>query len=580
MAAKRQRTEGFDAFWSSEAEGKLQRVPLLKAIEAATARAFEADVLEKIEDAEWRQQVRRVVLESNLGGLEEFGEKWYACIKEKMKRMNLCADWIVHAMETEACGFDPFERAFISGAAKMLPSYHGLYLAYLAAVQDPAVVAAIRATPPATDDELIMSHYTVVQLAADDSLTAEPFARFFSRPERACVAPILARFDEWVAECKAAAKAMASEKAGLWDAAARESYIGFIEQYRACTALDDSPQALEAAWTQLDLKWMDTAMPLQLVHDIEDGYGDPLSTKATPDMSLRFLDETYAEANATIKEIQAHLEAFYRARDTPLARSGLKALSTTMAGIYFIPFKTGASLQFSFSGQSIPNRVDVSASKGIKIYFDAVETAARVEINKALIHQVFHEASAEAGVLSKFEPEAVEQLVYHVAAHEVGHAIYNLRNLEGSLAFPSISLEEPRAELTAMFTLRLLHEKHGLPLPRLQTALAHFCLDGLRYFDKYDSSALRPYIIFQTYAYKVYARTGYLAVHPASGRLVIDESKTLAALGIFSDCFLRILGHMDAADGAALQRILEEEMAPEDDFVRAVLQLLPSRRGK
>ena len=94
-----------------------------------------------------------------------------------------------------------------------------------------------------------------------------------------------------------------------------------------------------------------------------------------------------------------------------------------MAGIYFIPFKTGASLQFSFSGQSIPNRVDVSAAKGIKIYFDAVETAARVAINKALIQKVFHEAAATTGVLSKFEPEAVEQLVYHVAAHEVGHAV-------------------------------------------------------------------------------------------------------------------------------------------------------------
>ena len=30
-----------------------------------------------------------------------------------------------------------------------------------------------------------------------------------------------------------------------------------------------APQALEAAWTLLDYKWMDTAMPLQLVHDEE-----------------------------------------------------------------------------------------------------------------------------------------------------------------------------------------------------------------------------------------------------------------------------------------------------------------------
>ena len=63
-----------------------------------------------------------MVLESNMGGLEEFGEKWYACVKAKMTRMNLCADWIVLAMEKEACGFDLFERAFITGAAKMLPS--------------------------------------------------------------------------------------------------------------------------------------------------------------------------------------------------------------------------------------------------------------------------------------------------------------------------------------------------------------------------------------------------------------------------------------------------------------------------
>ena len=58
-------------------------------------------------------------------------------------------------------------------------------------------------------------------------------------------------------------------------------------------------------------------------------------------------------------------------------------------------------------------------------------------------------------------------------------------------------LEEPRAELTAMFTLKLLHEQGVLDKPHLDMALAHFALDALRYFDKYDSEALRPYIIFQ-----------------------------------------------------------------------------------
>ena len=71
--------------------------------------------------------------------------------------------------------------------------------------------------------------------------------------------------------------------------------------------------------------------------------------------------------------------------------------------------------------QAIPNRRDVAEDKGIKIYFDAVETAARVEINKALVTRVFHEATAPLGVLSTYTSDAVEQLVWHVAAHEVGH---------------------------------------------------------------------------------------------------------------------------------------------------------------
>ena len=37
-------------------------------------------------------QMRAVVLESNMAGIEEFGELWFVCIKAKMDRMTLCAD--------------------------------------------------------------------------------------------------------------------------------------------------------------------------------------------------------------------------------------------------------------------------------------------------------------------------------------------------------------------------------------------------------------------------------------------------------------------------------------------------------
>lgn len=139
-------------------------------------------------------------------------------------------------------------------------------------------------------------------------------------------------------------------------------------------------------------------------------------------------------------------------------------------------------------------------------------------------------------------------------------------------------LEEPRAELTAMFSIRLLHAQGVLTRAKTDMALAHFALDGLRYFDKYDSEALRPYIIFQVYAYKVYNRHGYLTVHPADGKLVLDATKTLEVLDVFVECFERLLGLMDMRDGAALEEMLFEEIAPEDAFVRKVLALVRAAR--
>ena len=53
--------------------------------------------------------------------------------------------------------------------------------------------------------------------------------------------------------------------------------------------------------------------------------------KATPDMSLRFLDESFAKENATIADIQRRMMEWYTARETALSKGGLTALSNTMA---------------------------------------------------------------------------------------------------------------------------------------------------------------------------------------------------------------------------------------------------------
>jgi hypothetical protein len=339
--------------------------------------------------------------------------------------------------------------------------------------------------------------------------------------------------------------------------------------------------------------------------------------------------------------LQEFIEDYYKSRDTPLAKSGLKALSNSSAGeccewendkeilksiadlldctgIFFIPFKTGSSLESSFIGQSVPNRdkvtimiyilkrnfhlpvlrdaffslifflllllllilfsvliygaLQVKEEKGVKIYFDVNETNMRVELTRLLTPMLF---SDPQGIWNHYKPCALDQLLWHVAAHEVGHAIYNLNVMNGLFKEPIISslLEEPRAELTAMFTLRLMCEKQFLSQAELSKALVHFALDGMRFFNKFHIHGLKSYIIFHMFAFRVYRKHGFLIQNPETRLLQFDDSKILNVLDEFANDFEQLLDKMDARDEAGLKQILNE-ISFEDDFIREIVNRL------
>lgn len=479
-----------------------------------------------------------------------------------MQRMEYCRQYCAASMALgDSTGFSEFERALILGSTKISSLYGAYYFAYLESVQDPTITTKLVMDPPSASSEGdCYSHYTIVKHSEASGYTTVSFAAHFAE----VLAPILAEMDALVATLQSLAAPDSAEHAAT---------IAFFQHYRLCHSSDVSAAELEELWSELDRKWMNMKGDIQIVHDIETGYGDPLRMKATPDFSLRFLDDTFAKENETIRDIQTHMETYFQQRDTKISRDGLTALTNTLAGIYYIPFKTGISLQFSFSGQSIPNRENIKVEKGVKIYFDAIETEARVQLNKTLIEKVFHEPAA---VLEKYKPDAVEQLVWHVAAHEVGHAIYNLDAVAGELKLPGVTtlLEEPRAELTAMHTLLLLFDKQVLDRPHLNQCLAHFALDALRYFNKFRSEPLRPYMIFMIYAFRIYNETGYL-LNNADGLVVFDDSKVLEVLQIFRTRYLEILDCEDNMNGAGLQSILDD-MSHETEFVQSVVdKVLP-----
>ena len=538
-------------------------VELLKRIEAATGEAFRKSIGSGDNDAV------RVVFHSDMSGIKEGSEKFYDLLRLKCKRHSATRQLTAFALGDErggTTGFSDFERALIRGCSRISDAYDEYWLAWMSAVQDPLLALALKDETPATLESKkncphLLSPYTMIRCRkADDGsyeFSTEPYAVFLKEP----LLPILSAFDACI-----------SELGSISSTDAERYEVAYLQRYRDALSETD-PSRLEAAWKATDEAWMECKAPLQVVHDIEDGYSDPLRAKQGPDFSLRFLDTKYQAQNETIENIRLLICDYYRSRNTKLSRDGLTALSNTMAGIYYIPFKCGCSLVFSYSGQSIPNRLDVSIEKGKKIYFDAVETQARVELVKAKVLELF--ADAQTKVIDVYKPDAVEQLVWHVAAHEVGHAIYGCSNI-----LPKITqdvdrmLEEPRAELTAMFTLRLLYSKDVIKLSELERYLVQFALDGLRYFCKFNSMPLQPYIAFQIHAWNTYFKHGLLSFD-ANSQLCIDATKTLVVLDDFSETFEAMLGFLDQNDEAAGDALtaLLDQLQLQSECVKKVVAL-------
>ena len=515
-------------------------------------------------DDNMKGMINRAVFESNFAGIPK--QVLYEVLKWKCLRMSCARRLVVETLYQGNMGFKDWEKDLIIHSAFISQSYDPYYLAWLRAVEDETFNAAVKDDSLTTQtnrkkERYFLSPYTMIRARKNTdadgySFKVEPYAVFF----KDIIDTVLSTF-------KDAVEALNKHT----DEPEARYFAMYLTSYWQALGETDE-EKLEDAWKLCDFKWMDTKSGIQIVHDIEDGYSDPLRAKQGPDFSLRLLDETYASENSQIKEIHKLICKYYSARKTRLSADGLTALSNTMAGIYYIPFKTGCSLVFSYSGQSIPNRLDVKKEKGVKIYFDAIETMARVEQVKAKVENIFLNGKRE--VVDKFKPDAVDQLVWHVAAHEVGHAIYGIRNISPFIQKETnMMLEEPRAELTAMFTLRLLYKEKVLKMTELQKHLVHFCLDAVRYFAKFDQISLQPYIVFQIHAYNTYFKHGFLSFDAKNESLVIDASKTLPVLDDFSDLFEQILDALDLNNevgGKKLETILDQMKQPSELTKKAV----------
>lgn len=533
----------------------LKRIPLLKEIEKTSHKLFfqEFKDYQNVLGENNKELVLKAVLTQNFAGIKEFSTDFYKVLDICSKHQQLVREFIQLSLSELEHGFSDFDKTLIHHSCSISTFYDAFYQKWIQAVQGNDVSKLLEEKIQKKEEipSGLLNPYTVIQMNEKKELFHTPYSQYFANELK----PIIQEVDVLIQALK---KVVSTKE--------QETYIPYLEQQKVCFE-ETQVDKLESQWEKLDSLWMDVQYPIQIVHDIESGYGDPTRTKIIPDFSIRFLDEMFSKENEEIEKIKKVMIKYFEKRDSTFSKNGIFALNNSSAGIFYIPFQTGMSFHFRFCGQSIPNNETVKNSKGVKIYFDNVSSEARIIESQNLVKKVFDNAETLNQKLN-----SITTIVYNVSAHEFGHAIYNLSCIESHISPATRSLlEEPRAELTTLTFIKELYDLKILDKEGMFNSILNFTLQDLRRFSKFDSSATRPYTISALSCYNLALKVGLFKFE--NEKVYVDQEKAYDFLSEQSKNFSHLLDLIDQKNGEEVEKFLSF-LETESDFTKWIVRKL------
>jgi len=289
----------FDDYKSSFAHK--QQIELLKAIEQKVIKLFTFH--SKFRDTrsmlgksrEKKQLLESAVIDSIFAGIEEFSKDFFTALGIGFGFQHMKREFIRLALTELDHGFDDFDKVLIYHATIISDFYDSYYEKWLKAVRTSEASKHIVKMQKEDPDRLhkivkdndLDNHYTIITQDKSGELTDCPYAVFFKQD----IQSIVEIFNSLISELRKLKNLTPEQKV----------YIPYLKQYKKCLGIEDKSQ-LENEWTKLDILWMDVKYWIQIVHDIEDGYGDPLRRKIIPEFSLRFKDPTYEKENKIVMQ--------------------------------------------------------------------------------------------------------------------------------------------------------------------------------------------------------------------------------------------------------------------------------------
>ncbi len=508
------------------------------------------------------------VLRADFGDAQECSEKFWFLYDKACEYNEIIRNRIRKALHNGELPLDTFDRYFLNMCLDVSSLYADYFKVWLEVVLDKKVTNFIEDQLANNREDFLRqvkergfdNHYTVLVLKKGkeraesiDDIQHIPYYTYFAKQ----INPIISRFDTFL-----------KETTTLNLSPEQKIVIDYISAYRDLLSETDINK-LEEKGVHLDEIWMDNHYWIQVVHDVETDYADPLAVKIIPDFSVRFPDVNPDVDEKEFEVIKNVLVDYYKDRNTENTKRQIPSLSRSHASVCFIAFNTSQDQYFKFAGQSLPNRADVREKKGVKIYIDFEQSEKRFIQAKKLFFAVFRNAKEYEEYLS-----SIVSMVYHVVPHEFGHTTYNFsffKDIDENVK----RLEELRADLNAYYTVYKYYEDGKFTTEDLYKNTVTMTAFDLRRFSSWDSAALYPYKLSMLNAFNHFFAENLIIEDQDRFIIDLDVEKVSRVYQRLVQDLNNIHNYLDVSDNDSLQKFYDFVLSLQNDFkIQKILNIV------
>lgn len=486
------------------------------------------------------QVAKDAVLRHEYNSVTPATDEYTSLLKLSHTKQEIWRAIALDALSHDDLGFNPMEKVVVRGGLRIASVFDNISLRWRQAMVNSQLGQTLQGMGADNaaawlKDRNVANPYTVVYQKGDEVYQV-PYANAFKREYR---------------QLNSILTKLRGELGGLPQSDRVAAMAKYFEVYQRAS-MQTGLQQLEGDWREVDTTWMDVHGPLQPIHAMES-YAEPARLRVDPEFRIVIADEESRDLNDKAYSTQQRLIRDYDEvyGDYPTLRSSLRPMqnSTVLAGTTIVI--SGARLDFRPAGQNAPNRGDVRAEKGVKIFMDAECMKISMAQKRKVMEAIFENDITDREFV---DPNFMIAGGILVAGHEVSHNAFVTPETENKIGKTLQSIiDETKAEFGILSLLPKQQERGEISSADMRKVAVQMVAKSLVLLLDRDIPTFRPYYNIALTSLGMLIEAGFLRKDGDQWRISDDPSPVTSFFDLVTKAFGALANVYDGYDPKGAQ---------------------------